>query len=120
MLLAVRLAENKDVLTPVFVCQDGFITSHCYEAVEFLDDETVRDFVGVRTAQYPLLMWIILCPTVLLPCLNITFKSSVTRWRGMNNVPRVYQELSQELESHTGRKYAPVDAYRGLTMRTIW
>ena len=38
VLLAVRLAEDPRVLTPVFVCQDGFITSHCYEPVELLDD----------------------------------------------------------------------------------
>ena len=36
VLLAVRLAEHEDVLTPVFVCQDGFITSHCFEPVEML------------------------------------------------------------------------------------
>ena len=55
VLLAVRLAEDARVLTPVFVCQDGFITSHCYEPVELLDDETVRGFVGERKAAYPLL-----------------------------------------------------------------
>jgi len=48
MIMGVRLAEHKDVLLPVFVCQDGFITSHCFEPVEFLDDEQVKDFIGER------------------------------------------------------------------------
>ncbi len=112
VLLAVRLAENKDVLTPVFVCQDGFITSHCYEAVEFLDDETVRDFVGVRTAQYPLLDVDNPVSYGSFTMSEYYFEIKRNQVEGMNNVPRVYQELSQELESHTGRKYAPVDAYR--------
>ena len=38
VLLAVRLAEDPRVLTPVFVCQDGFITSHCYEILRLVHD----------------------------------------------------------------------------------
>ena len=45
-LLALKLAERKDVLLPAMVCQDGFITSHGVENVEIFPDETVRKFAG--------------------------------------------------------------------------
>lgn len=54
-LMAVRIAEHPDVLLPVMVCQDGFITSHCVETVEILDDATAKEFVGEFKAHYPLL-----------------------------------------------------------------
>lgn len=31
LIMAHRIAENKDVLLPLMVCQDGFITSHSIE-----------------------------------------------------------------------------------------
>jgi pyruvate ferredoxin oxidoreductase alpha subunit len=54
-LMAVRIAEHPNVLLPVMVCQDGFITSHSVETVELLDDETAKNFVGEHKAVDPLL-----------------------------------------------------------------
>jgi len=45
-LMAVKISEDKDVLLPVMVCQDGFITSHSLVNVELLDDALVKGFVG--------------------------------------------------------------------------
>jgi len=45
-ILAIRIAEHKDILLPVMVCQDGFITSHAVEGVEIYDDASVKKFVG--------------------------------------------------------------------------
>lgn len=55
MIQAVRIAEHPDVLLPVVVCQDGFITSHCMERVEVYDDADVRAFVGQYKPQMSLL-----------------------------------------------------------------
>ncbi len=52
---AVRIAEHPDVLLPVMVCQDGFITSHGMERVEIYDDADVKAFVGEYRPQWPLL-----------------------------------------------------------------
>ncbi len=52
---AVRIAEHPDVLLPVVVCQDGFITSHSMERVEVYDDAEVKAFVGQYKPQWPLL-----------------------------------------------------------------
>jgi pyruvate ferredoxin oxidoreductase alpha subunit len=55
MIQAVRIAEHSDVLLPVVVCQDGFITSHSMERVEIYDDAAVQAFVGQYKPQWPLL-----------------------------------------------------------------
>ena len=111
VLLAVRLAEHKDVLTPVFVCQDGFITSHCYEAVEFLSDDTVKNFVGERTPQFPLLDVDNPVSYGSFTMSEYYFEIKRNQIEGMNNVPHVYKELSKELAGHTGREYPAIDSY---------
>jgi pyruvate ferredoxin oxidoreductase alpha subunit len=52
---AVRIAEHPDLLLPVMVMQDGFITGHGVERVEVLDDSAVKDFIGTYTPKYSLL-----------------------------------------------------------------
>ncbi len=55
MVLAQRLAEDRRVLVPVMVMQDGFTITHSAEPVALLPDEAVRQFVGEYEALYPLL-----------------------------------------------------------------
>jgi pyruvate ferredoxin oxidoreductase alpha subunit len=55
LLQAVRISEHPDVLLPVAICQDGFITSHGVERVEIYDDRDVKAFVGEYSPQWPLL-----------------------------------------------------------------
>lgn len=112
VLLAVRLAEDPRVLTPVFVCQDGFITSHCYEAVELLSDETVKNFVGERAPQYPLLDTDDPVSYGSFTMSEYYFEIKRNQMEGMNNVLSVYAELAAELERETGRNYRPVENYR--------
>jgi len=52
---APRIAEHPDVLLPVMVCQDGFITSHGLERIDALEDDQVRQFVGTLQPHMPLL-----------------------------------------------------------------
>lgn len=111
VLLSVRLAEHRDVLTPVFVCQDGFITSHCYEPVEFLDDKTVKDFVGERCPVYPLLDVENPVSYGSFTMSEYYFEIKRNQMEGMNNVPAVYKQLTNELALHTGREYPAIDAY---------
>lgn len=111
-ILAVRLAEHADVLTPVFVCQDGFITSHCMEPVEMLDDGAVAKFVGEREALYPLLD--VDHPVSYGPFVMAEhyFEIKRTQIEGMNNALRVYEETARELEDLTGRNIPPIEFYR--------
>ncbi|MDI6640726.1 MAG: transketolase C-terminal domain-containing protein [Elusimicrobiota bacterium] len=52
---AIRIAEHPEILLPVMVCQDGFITSHCSEQVNIYDDKDVKNFIGEYKPHYPLL-----------------------------------------------------------------
>ena len=55
IVLAVKIAEHKDILLPVMVCQDGFITSHAVEKIEVFDDKKIKDFLGEYKPKYSLL-----------------------------------------------------------------
>ncbi len=54
-IMAVRIAENPDVLLPTMSCLDGFITTHSIDRVSVMDDESVAGFVGEYTPANPLL-----------------------------------------------------------------
>ncbi|AET65569.1 pyruvate synthase subunit PorA [Methanothrix harundinacea] len=40
-----KISEDPKILTPSMACMDGFILTHVYEPVEFLDIEKVREFL---------------------------------------------------------------------------
>ncbi len=52
---AYPIAEDKRVLLPVMICQDGFITSHAVENIELLEDDKVKNFVGTYEPEEYLL-----------------------------------------------------------------
>lgn len=52
-IMAVRIAEQ--VQLPVLVCQDGFVTSHSLVNVDLLEDNKVKDFVGIRKPAFDFL-----------------------------------------------------------------
>lgn len=56
IILAVRIAEHKDILLPVMVCQDGFITSHAVEGIDVFPDEAVKKFIGEYKPAMPTLL----------------------------------------------------------------
>ncbi|HNR65988.1 MAG TPA: pyruvate ferredoxin oxidoreductase, partial [Atribacterota bacterium] len=55
LIQAIRIAENMKVRLPVMVMFDGFIVSHGIERVDYLDDATVRNFIGTYQPNHPLL-----------------------------------------------------------------
>jgi len=112
VLMAVRLAEDSRVLTPIFVCQDGFITSHCYEPVNFLDDATVKAFVGERIAQNPLLDTENPVSYGSFTMEEHVFEIKRAQMEGLFNVPQVYGEISAELAKLTGRDYQMIEEYK--------
>jgi pyruvate ferredoxin oxidoreductase alpha subunit len=44
-LAAFKIAEDPSIMLPVMVCMDGWILTHAYERVEFLDQEAVDGFL---------------------------------------------------------------------------
>ncbi|MBE0447254.1 MAG: pyruvate ferredoxin oxidoreductase [Actinobacteria bacterium] len=45
-IIAMRVAEHEDVLLPVMILHDGFITSHAIDRFDILGDDEVKSFVG--------------------------------------------------------------------------
>jgi len=54
-IIALKVAEDPDVLLPAMSCLDGFITTHSIDRVDVLDDQTVSDFVGEYSPHNALL-----------------------------------------------------------------
>lgn len=54
-ILAVKIAEDKGIMLPVMVCQDGFITSHAVEGVTLFDTKKVKSYVGEYKPEHSLL-----------------------------------------------------------------
>ena len=55
LIQAIRIAEDENVRLPAMVMIDGFITSHCIESIEILEDNQVKEFIGENHSTYSLL-----------------------------------------------------------------
>ncbi|MBR3721010.1 MAG: pyruvate ferredoxin oxidoreductase [Clostridia bacterium] len=112
LLMAHRIAEHKDVLLPLMVCQDGFITSHSIENIELLEDEKVKEFVGTYKPEHYLLNReepIAIGP---LDVQCYLFEHKYQQAQAMRNAKKVIAEVSKEFEELTGRKYSFFEEYK--------
>ncbi len=112
ILMAHRIAEHKDVLLPLMVCQDGFITSHSIENIELLEDEKVKSFVGTYKPEHYLLNDkepIAIGP---LDLQSYLFEHKRQQSEAMRNAKRVILEVSEEFEKLTGRHYGFFEEYK--------
>ena len=112
LLMAHRIAEHKDVLLPLMVCQDGFITSHSIENIELLEDDKAKAFVGTYKPEHYLLNRdepIAIGPLDLQAHL---FEHKYQQATAMRNAKKVIAEVSKEFEELTGRKYSFFEEYK--------
>ncbi len=112
MLMAHRIAENKNVLLPVMICQDGFITSHSIENIQLESDEEVKKFVGEYKPEHYLLNNkepIAIGPLDLQAYL---FEHKAQQAEAMKNAKKVIKEVAEEFEKWTGRKYEFFEKYK--------
>ena len=112
MIMAHRIAEHKDVMLPLMVCQDGFITSHAIENIELIEDEKVKAFVGTYKPEHYLLNKkepIAVGPMDLQPYLTEHKKQQSV---AMKNAKKVIANVSKEFEAMTGRKYDFFEGYK--------
>ena len=112
MLMAHKIAEHKDVLLPVMVCQDGFITSHSIENIELENDEDVKKFVGEYKPEHYLLNAEEPIAVGPLDLQAYLFEHKVQQADAMRNAKNVIKEVSAEFEKWTGRKYEFFERYR--------
>ncbi len=112
LLMAHKIAEHKDVLLPLMVCQDGFITSHSIENIELLEDEAVKKFVGTYKPDHYLLNRkepIAIGPLDLQAYL---FEHKYQQSVAMQNAKKVILDVAKEFEELTGRKYSFFEEYK--------
>ncbi|HHT85963.1 MAG TPA: pyruvate ferredoxin oxidoreductase [Firmicutes bacterium] len=112
LIQAVRIAEHPDVLLPVMVCQDGFITSHGIENLNLLPDEVVKEFVGEYKPEHYLLN--LENPITVGP---LALQDSYTevkyqQAKAMENAKQVILDIAAEYEKISGRKYGLFEAYK--------
>ena len=112
LIMAHRIAENKDVLLPLMVCQDGFITSHSIENIELEEDELVKNFVGTYKPEHYLLNDKEPIAVGPLDLQAYLFEHKAQQAEAMKNAKKVILEVAEEFEKVTGRKYSFFEEYK--------
>lgn len=111
-IMAHRIAEHKDVMLPLMVCQDGFITSHSIENIFLLEDEKVKEFVGDYKPEHYLLNRNEPMAIGPLDLQAYLFEHKVQQAEAMKNAKKVISEVAEDFEKMTGRKYSFFEEYK--------
>ncbi|MDP2921863.1 MAG: pyruvate ferredoxin oxidoreductase [Candidatus Omnitrophota bacterium] len=111
-ILAVRIAEHKDILLPVMICQDGFITSHAVEGVQLLEDKKVKEFVGEYKPDHPLLDVDNPVTYGPLDLQDYYFEHKRQQSEAMKGALKIMPDLFKEFEKAFGAKYDFIDTYK--------
>jgi pyruvate ferredoxin oxidoreductase alpha subunit len=109
---AMRIGEHPDVLLPVAVCQDGFITSHAMERVEIYEDTDVKGFVGEYRPQWSLLD--LEQPKTYGPLdfYDYYYEHKRQQVEAMEQAQRVILEVAEEFNHKFDRNYGLFEPYR--------
>lgn len=110
--MAYRIGEHKDVMLPVMICQDGFITSHAVENIVLNEDDEVKNFVGEYNPEHSLLNPE--CPMAVGPysVTNYYFEAKRAQAEALKNAKQVVLDVAKEYEKITGRSYGLFEKYK--------
>jgi pyruvate ferredoxin oxidoreductase alpha subunit len=109
---AFRIGEHPDVLTPVLVGLDGFIISHSSEVVQVEEDAAVKKFIGEFKPPYPLLDTSRKFTVGPIDFTDYYFEHKRSQIEGIENSPRVIEEVGKEFGRTFGRTYGFFEEYR--------
>jgi len=112
MIQAIRIAEHKDVLLPTMITLDGFIISHTMEALEIIDDDQVKEFIGKFEPVTNLLD--VENPITMGP-LHLTdfyFEAKRAQAEAMKRAMPVILEVAEEYSKLSGREYGLFEEYK--------
>ncbi len=111
-LMAVKIAETKEVLLPVMVTLDGFILSHTIERLEALEDEEVKSYVGEYVPEYSLLD--VESPITVGPLdlQDYYFEHKRKEIIAEENALPVIENVSKEFGKLSGRSYDLIEEYK--------
>ncbi len=111
IIIGYKIAEHKDVLTPIMICFDGFFLSHSMQKVLIPDQEEVNEFIGEYVKKN-----VFLDPSDPIIINNLTSPEEFTEMRyqqkvGFDNSARVMDEVFLEFEERFGRSHRAVEGY---------
>jgi len=112
LIQAVRIAEHPDVLLPVMVCQDGFITSHGIENLSILPDEVAKEFVGEYKPHVSVLD--IHNPIAVGPLQLQDYytETKAQEAQAMIRAKKVILDVAEEYAKISGRRYGLFEEYK--------
>ena len=118
-IIGTMIAENSNVLLPIAICQDGFITSHSIENIEILEDDEITKFVGkynnkvnLLDKKNPVTVGPLDLPTHL-------FEHKRLQVEALANAKKVFKEISEKYEKVSGRKINMIDTYMVEDAETV-
>ena len=111
-LMAHRIAEHKDVMLPLMVCQDGFITSHAIENIELVEDDKVKEFVGTYKPEHYLLNKEEPIAVGPLDLQAYLFEHKAQQAEAMKAAKQVILDVAKDFEKMTGRSYGLFEEYK--------
>ncbi len=112
MLMAYRIAEDKNVRLPIMICQDGFITSHGVQNIELMEDEPVKNFVGEYEPEEFMLnpgKPVSVGPYAVT---NYVMEGRKNQRIAMENAKPVVLKVAEEYAKISGRKYGLFEEYK--------
>ena len=112
LIMAHRIAENKDVMLPLAICQDGFITSHSIENIELIEDDKVKQFVGEYKPEHYLLNSKEPIAVGPMDLQSYLFEHKYEQAIAMRNAKKVILDVAKDFEKMTGRKYGFFEEYK--------
>ena len=112
LLMAHRIAENKNVMLPLMVCQDGFITSHAIENITLEKDDEVKKFVGTYNPEHYLLNPDEPIAVGPLDLQGFLFEHKAQQNEAMKAAKQVILDVAADFEKWTGRKYGLFEKYK--------
>jgi pyruvate ferredoxin oxidoreductase alpha subunit len=110
--MAYRIGEHKNVMLPVMICQDGFITSHAVENIILNDDEDVKNFVGEYEPENYLLNPNMPMAVGPYSVTNYYFEAKRAQAQALKNAKQVVLDVAKEYEKITGRSYGLFEEYK--------
>ena len=109
---AYRIAEHKDVMLPIMICQDGFITSHAVENITLEDTELVKKFVGEYDPEHYLLNPEEVMAVGPYAVSNYCMEAKKAQAEAMIRAKQVILDVAKEFGELTGRKYGLFEEYK--------
>ena len=110
-LCAFKIGENHDVRLPVMVHQDGFITSHTAQNVYPLSDEKAYEFIGDIVPVDDMLDFSRPVTYGAQTEEDWHFEHKAKQHKALMDSRPVIDEVFEEFEKLTGRKYNRVEGY---------